>query len=693
MVACIGLLSINTINAQSQNWWRTTGNTPSLTDYFGTSNNTGLDIRTNNIQRVFIDANGTIKFNNLAGTGSRFIVTDASGNISAIATGSLGSFFSSNGVWNSLPLSATTWNVSGNNINNSNTGNTTINTNFVFGTNGALQNTAWVGTGNRLLQTNANGNLTPFTMGTANQVLYGNGTWGSLPAAINSFSTAGNNVILANGNKLGIGVANPQFPLDVNGDARIGNNLYVGGGIVITDSIKADTIHMGASRVISGTTRVDGDLATSPTRTFTAGGDIIAQSKLTVAGNATFNGNLRSTSLSGAGSSMLSVDAFGNISRGIPLIPAWNCAPNAALPWALGGNSISSLINSLTQGNTMDIGTCDDYDFVLKSGGNQKIWLKSQGGVGFGTASPQAYYHFSGGNLAVDANVGVGTTLPNSKLEVADATNAEVCVNSTSNNSAKMVVKNPLYSYGLSIDGNAQSNSQVNGHIYGIQSQQYLNEAIMTWDGNGNILFGDKNINTQVNTASKLNVNGELNKRAAHFVSNHNSPFAYNTLFSVNHNSAKAIAVENSASGSGLETFVVYGNGYTEIKVQSPNALPTPYGATAGRAFSIRDVAGNRDLFTVTKDGKAYAREVEINLTTTFPDYVFAKDYKLKPLSEVEAFINTNKYLPNFEKGTYYEKNGINVTDLLLKQQQTIEELMLYNIELEKRLKVLEEKK
>jgi hypothetical protein len=150
--------------------------------------------------------------------------------------------------------------------------------------------------------------------------------------------------------------------------------------------------------------------------------------------------------------------------------------------------------------------------------------------------------------------------------------------------------------------------------------------------------------------------------------------------------------VDNSNTASLKPIFKVMGNGYTEITVQSPNILPKPYGTTTERVFTIRDEASTKDLFAITKDGKVYAREVEINLVATFPDYVFAKDYKLKPLTEVEAFIKANQHLPNFEKGTHYEKNGINVNDLLLKQQQTIEELTLYIIGLEKRIKSLEVK-
>lgn len=158
-----------------------------------------------------------------------------------------------------------------------------------------------------------------------------------------------------------------------------------------------------------------------------------------------------------------------------------------------------------------------------------------------------------------------------------------------------------------------------------------------------------------------------------------------------NKNNPAIQLVDNTNSASLKDFFTVLGNGYTEIKVYSPSTMPAPSGGSP-RAFTIKDMANNKDIFVVNANGKTYAREVEISLATTFPDYVFASDYKLKPLSEVEAFIKSNKHLPHFEKGEHYEKNGINVNDLLLKQQQTIEELMLYNIALEKRLKALEEK-
>lgn len=64
-----------------------------------------------------------------------------------------------------------------------NTGNTLLS--------GTLKNTQFAGTGNRVIFTDANGNLNPLAAGTNSQVLLGNGTWGNL--AVNDWLLNGNN--------------------------------------------------------------------------------------------------------------------------------------------------------------------------------------------------------------------------------------------------------------------------------------------------------------------------------------------------------------------------------------------------------------------------------------------------------------------------------------------------------------------
>jgi hypothetical protein len=54
------VFSVSNALAQSQQWWRTNGNTPNSSDFLGTSNPSPLIIKTNNVERLRIDANGKI---------------------------------------------------------------------------------------------------------------------------------------------------------------------------------------------------------------------------------------------------------------------------------------------------------------------------------------------------------------------------------------------------------------------------------------------------------------------------------------------------------------------------------------------------------------------------------------------------------------------------------------------------------
>jgi hypothetical protein len=74
----------------------------------------------------------------------------------------------------------------------------------------------------------------------------------------------------------------------------------------------------------------------------------------------------------------------------------------------------------------------------------------------------------------------------------------------------------------------------------------------------------------------------------------------------------------------------------------------------------------------------------EIKVTTDGADYVFADDYKLRSLSEVETFIKTNRHLPEIPSAKAMQDNGLGVSEIVTKQLAKIEELTLYAIEAER---------
>jgi hypothetical protein len=72
-----------------------------------------------------------------------------------------------------------------------------------------------------------------------------------------------------------------------------------------------------------------------------------------------------------------------------------------------------------------------------------------------------------------------------------------------------------------------------------------------------------------------------------------------------------------------------------------------------------------------------------------WPDYVFHSTYRLRPLSEVEEYINQYHHLPEVPTAEEVEKNGLDVGDNQATLLKKIEELTLYVIEQQKEIKAL----
>lgn len=75
---------------------------------------------------------------------------------------------------------------------------------------------------------------------------------------------------------------------------------------------------------------------------------------------------------------------------------------------------------------------------------------------------------------------------------------------------------------------------------------------------------------------------------------------------------------------------------------------------------------------------------------TNWADYVFADDYKLTPLPELESFLKANRHLPEMPTTSEVETNGINVAALNTLLLKKVEELTLHLIALNKQVARLE---
>jgi len=78
--------------------------------------------------------------------------------------------------------------------------------------------------------------------------------------------------------------------------------------------------------------------------------------------------------------------------------------------------------------------------------------------------------------------------------------------------------------------------------------------------------------------------------------------------------------------------------------------------------------------------------KVALHSDFNWADFVFNKDYKLKPLNEVEKYVKANKHLPEVPSANEVAEDGIDVANMDSKLLQKIEELTLYVIEQQKQL-------
>jgi hypothetical protein len=142
------------------------------------------------------------------------------------------------------------------------------------------------------------------------------------------------------------------------------------------------------------------------------------------------------------------------------------------------------------------------------------------------------------------------------------------------------------------------------------------------------------------------------------------------------------------AESSGVITFRTLNDGYTEasdwLRVfrstgsYNIDRITFPSSANVG-------IGTTNPAHKLAVNGTIKAKEVIVE-TTGWSDYVFADDYALAPLTEVEAHIKEHKHLPGIPSAAQVAEQGVSVGEMQAKLLAKIEELTLHQIQQEKRL-------
>ncbi|MDF3027281.1 MAG: hypothetical protein K0S23_1588 [Fluviicola sp.] len=140
-----------------------------------------------------------------------------------------------------------------------------------------------------------------------------------------------------------------------------------------------------------------------------------------------------------------------------------------------------------------------------------------------------------------------------------------------------------------------------------------------------------------------------------------------------------------ASGGFGNYFLFLSNNGRVGINTDNPTAQLTVNGnMLIGDPSTVCIPNGNYKLFVQTGILTEKVR-VAINCSAQWADYVFAPEYKLMSLPELEKYVTENKHLPNIPSAEEVVKEGMDVGQMTAKLLEKVEEMSLYIIEQNKK--------
>ncbi len=311
--------------------------------------------------------------------------------------------------------------------------------------------------------------------------------------------------------------------------------------------------------------------------------------------------------------------------------------------------------------------------------GSNKLYIANSS-----TSKPLIYGDFSAGFVNFNGNVGIGTTEPQSRLDLGDHSGdirlydkngtAHILGDEYSGENDGIVLRtltNPAAGEPIFIvESSGKSQRLRVEHNGALKTSNYLEV-----DGTGkSYIKGSLGVGT-TSPEKKLDVRGNV------VLDNGSNPTIY-----------------TGRGTSELDRYL--------ILINSPN-YTTASGLKAGGVLVANDysyaspgkndliVKGNVGIGTTTLpsgyklavNGNIIAEKVVVKVYNEWwPDFVFSKDYNLMTLNNVEEYINENFHLPGVPSANEVSESGIDLGEMNKILLQKIEELTLYIIDQEKRM-------
>jgi hypothetical protein len=362
-----------------------------------------------------------------------------------------------------------------------------------------------------------------------------------------------------------------------------------------------------------------------------------------------------------------------NVPGTINSITGSNVGVGTATPGAkldVNGNSLFRDLLRVQGSVTVPSGATGIGGELFAQGGN--VYLQ-----GFNrTTAGYAPLHFTGSGFAfLTGNVAVGAAPASYKLEVVDNSTQGVLIRGAGDTAFQMQGNGAtnLFSIRNNSAGAVHLNTQNSARLaFGVSSASSGGSVAETVTITS---AGYVGIGTHT-PSRKLEVSGEgfFSKDSLYQLTAHNSSGSISRTSGVN------LRIDNVDLWQ-LLTDNADGNKFFLQLTGSPQSR-----------FLAVTTAGNVGIGTTNPTQKLSVngaiRAKEVIVDTGWSDYVFAPDYALAPLSEVEAHIKAHQHLPGIPSASEVAENGISVGEMQAKLLAKIEELTLHQIEQQKLIQV-----
>ncbi|VXD14828.1 hypothetical protein [Marinoscillum sp. 108] len=287
-------------------------------------------------------------------------------------------------------------------------------------------------------------------------------------------------------------------------------------------------------------------------------------------------------------------------------------------------------------GNDFSLFTYNDRDLTIKTGLGNFIVFPSSGG-----------------------NMGVGMTNPISKLDVLENSGSDVV--------ARFRTGEGRISIGAA--GPSTANYTYGNYIssHNFDGTSYKDLGLKTAAGPPQFVF-----TTSGNMAVGISSPGTY--RLAIKQSSSNSGYGLRILNAAQNRSAQLWvgtggAVLDAEGGANLHLRTA---GIDRIYIKNNGQIGMGTSATGSHKLAV--------------EGSIGAREIKVE-SSGWSDFVFEKDYKLRPLEELESYVSEHQHLPEIPSEAEVTAHGINLGEMNAKLLQKIEELTLYLIEQNKEIR------